>query len=327
MALIPDNEKHAKQIKAGTTGRNRGHSFEGWVTNQINSLHDYSIVESDGSRKNHIVTGHPAIELLKYIIKTKAYKNIVSIKAWWVGALATGGVGDVLYDENGNEVRKCKSDIVIQITHASGVSVEGVSVKTCSKSSPTNAQLFFTTAEAFCKLLSDNGLKVDREAVVAMKMFCGDLGVRPKDSGNMNERKSDPDRWYWEELPEGGREKLEVLLTNYQDQITQLLLQKAYKLDPYPPQFVMHQTKKFEEIENCEVAFFEMSELLHLSRKYSGFKTVPYRINKGRFKGDRNEHLAPRFGIVQFQRGGQKQHPTQLQFNLQAGYFYKILNS
>tara|TARA_R100000808_G_scaffold23266_1_gene51440 strand:- start:49 stop:249 length:201 start_codon:yes stop_codon:yes gene_type:complete len=34
-------------------------------------------------------------------------------------------------------------------------------------------------------------------------------------------------------------------------------------------------------------------------------------------------HEAPRFGIIQMQRGGQKQHPTQLQFNLEAGYFYK----
>ena len=36
------------------------------------------------------------------------------------------------------------------------------------------------------------------------------------------------------------------------------------------------------------------------------------------------KHLAPRFGIVQMQRGGQKQHPDQLQFNLEAGYFYKL---
>ena len=36
--------------------------------------------------------------------------------------------------------------------------------------------------------------------------------------------------------------------------------------------------------------------------------------------------MAPRFGIVQMQRGGQAQHPEQLQFNLQAGYFYKIEN-
>lgn len=36
------------------------------------------------------------------------------------------------------------------------------------------------------------------------------------------------------------------------------------------------------------------------------------------------KHKAPKFGVVQMQRGGQKQHPTQLQFNLKAGYFYAL---
>ncbi len=35
-------------------------------------------------------------------------------------------------------------------------------------------------------------------------------------------------------------------------------------------------------------------------------------------------HQAPRFGVIQMQRGGQKQHPEQLQFNLEASYFRKI---
>lgn len=50
-----------------------------------------------------------------------------------------------------------------------------------------------------------------------------------------------------------------------------------------------------------------------------------YAVRKGTYKDPLGvQHEAPRFGIVQMQRGGQKQHPTQLQFNLKAGYFYKI---
>ena len=58
---------------------------------------------------------------------------------------------------------------------------------------------------------------------------------------------------------------------------------------------------------------------------YSGFSHKEYSVRKGSFKDPEGvKHQAPRFGIIQMQRGGQKQHPTQLQFNLQAGYFYKI---
>ena len=50
-----------------------------------------------------------------------------------------------------------------------------------------------------------------------------------------------------------------------------------------------------------------------------------YSVRKGQYRDPEGaEHEAPRFGIVQMQRGGQKQHPTQLQFNLKAGYFYCI---
>jgi hypothetical protein len=68
-----------------------------------------------------------------------------------------------------------------------------------------------------------------------------------------------------------------------------------------------------------------MEELIAQSRTYQGFATRPYSVRKGSYPDPPGvQHLAPRFGVVQMQRGGQAQHPTQLQFNLEAGYFYKI---
>jgi hypothetical protein len=80
----------------------------------------------------------------------------------------------------------------------------------------------------------------------------------------------------------------------------------------------------YTDITTCEVAVFTIDELIRYSRSYAGFINKPYFIRKGRFKNDPHQHLAPRFGFIQMQRGGQKQHPTQLQFNLQAGYFYNL---
>ena len=67
-----------------------------------------------------------------------------------------------------------------------------------------------------------------------------------------------------------------------------------------------------------------MKEIVILSEQHSGYVLSEYRIHKGTYKNDTSSHLAPRFGFIQFQRGGQKQHPTQLQFNLKAGYFRHI---
>lgn len=110
----------------------------------------------------------------------------------------------------------------------------------------------------------------------------------------------------------------------YQDKITLLLFQKAYKEDPYAPDFLLHQTVKYTDFNSCETAIFTMNEIIELSRQYSGFMLTEYKIRKGTYKNDNTPHLAPRFGFIQFQRGGQKQHPTQLQFNLKAGYFRHI---
>ena len=69
---------------------------------------------------------------------------------------------------------------------------------------------------------------------------------------------------------------------------------------------------------------------MKLSKKYSGFTKKLYADRKkSRSVEDRKLtkgifHEAPRFGIIQFQRLGNKQNATQLQFNLEAGYFYNI---
>ena len=115
---------------------------------------------------------------------------------------------------------------------------------------------------------------------------------------------------------------MERIFTDHQDDITRLLLQKAYANDPYPPDYVMHQPHG-APANNCEVAILTIDNFIRLSREYAGFAFRPYRVKKGSHKDPPGvEHLAPRFGVIQFQRGGQKQHPTQLQFNLRAGYFY-----
>ena len=72
-------------------------------------------------------------------------------------------------------------------------------------------------------------------------------------------------------------------------------------------------------------AYGTIDELIAQSRNYGGYWSKPYSVRKGSYKDPKGvTHDAPRFGIIQMQRGGQAQHPEQLQFNLEAGYFYKI---
>lgn len=324
MALRPTNDTHASQILAGTNGRNRGHKFEKTLTDMINQINIQQL-ESPTSPYKHVVVGNPGIELVKYIIGRLRITGIKEIKAWWVGGLATSGVGDILTDDFGNKINKCKSDVVIKFDTNSGVVSTGVSVKTCSKKSPTNAQLYFTTASSFCRFLRENDIEVSSEAEIGLKMFCGDSEYRPLDNPQLlNGRLSDPSRFFWEEIPTKNIEPLTKVFEQNQDAITRLLLQKAYNFDPYPPDFILHQTCEYNDINSCEIALYTVNELIELSRNYKGFYTKEYTVNKGTYKSDPHIHEAPRFGIVQFQRAGNKQHPTQLQFNLQAGYFRKI---
>ena len=102
-------------------------------------------------------------------------------------------------------------------------------------------------------------------------------------------------------------------------------MQKAYLNDPFSPDLILHKTKRSETWGQTELAIYTADELIYHSRKYGGFSLKPYSVRKGTYRDPNGiSHMAPRFGIVQMQRGGQAQHPTQLQFNLQAGYFYNI---
>lgn len=318
------NTKHAAQIEAGTSGRRKGHLFEKTLSAELNNIEiSQDLLPAVGG---HLFTGTPSRNLIRYILSKKKIKHARKVNSYWLGGLATSGEGDRLFGDDKKEIGKSKSDIAVEIeTHKEKILV-GVSVKTCNKNKPTNDQIFFTTASAFCRLLRENGIPVSEIAEHGLKMFCGDAGWRPIDTDEniFQKRKSDPERWYFEELPIEAKNEWNRIFTDFQKEVTKVLLQKAYIGDPLPPDFLLHQTVYCSDINQCEVAIFSIEEIAELSTKHAGFETPQYFIRKGRFKGDPNPHLAPRFGYIQFQRGGQKQHPTQLQFNLQAGYFYKL---
>lgn len=320
MALIPKNEQHRLQIIAGTLGRDRGHAFEKELAATISKV-QWSQADFIDYETNNRVIGNPAVEIIKYIVKTLGLNRIDSIKAYWLGGLATSGLGDVLQMADGTTISRSKTDVLVSLSSRGKQFVKGITVKTCNKNTPTNDQLYFTTASAFAELLRRNGVPFSVDAEVALKMFCGDRGYRPLDQVDVARRLSDPERWFFEELPTKGREDIASTLGQYQDEVTRILLQLAYPGDPLPPEYLMHITVKPIDIDKADLVLFTIDELVRFSSKFAGFHVKEYEIRKGRFKGDPSVHLAPRFGYVQFQRGGQKQHPTQLQFNLMAGYF------
>ena len=323
MPLAPRDQQHEMQIEAGAAGRKRGHSFEAKLSSAINSMDSKHFVPS--VNKTHIYNGNPAVEILQYISNDRDIE-VLDARASWLGGLATSGLGDALLDERGNPITKSKSDVLIELTTNRGVETVGVSVKTCNKKTPTNDQMFFTTARAFCQLLRYNTIAVSQEAEKGLSMFCGDAGYRPLDLLSKEElvrRISDPNRYYWEEISERAQNEWKQIFEQYQDSISMLLFQKAYKNDPYPPEYLLHQTVKYSDFDHCETAIFSMEEIVACSRAHCGYILSTYKVRKGSYKTD-IEHLAPRFGFIQFQRGGQRQHPTQLQFNLKAGYFRHI---
>ncbi|MCD8055973.1 MAG: hypothetical protein LUE25_04565 [Clostridiales bacterium] len=325
MALTPINEAHKKQIEAGIKGRDNGHKFESILSSEINSLSDKSFFPLKNNK--HLFQGNPAIQLIQYISNALTIE-IVNVKSSWLGGLATSGLGDAIVDEQGNPITKSKSDILLRITcKDNSDKTIGVSIKTCNKRTPTNDQMFFTTARAFCTLLRTNEIEVSDIAEDGLSMFCGDTGFRPLDlmsESQLSQRVSDPNRYYWEETTIESQKEWESIFLTHQDDISLLLFQKAYRDDTYAPDFLLHQTTKFDDFNSCETAIFTMDEIATISHQYSGFVLSKYVIRKGTYKNDNNVHFAPRFGFIQFQRGGQKQHPTQLQFNLKAGYFRHI---
>ena len=312
MALTPNDSKHALQIQAGILGRNTGHNFEVDLATQINKL---PVPISQKPSPKNLITGMPELSIAKKALVFLQWDKCDKIEAVALGTLATANEGKQWLSIHGVIVKACKSDILLTLYKGKQIETVGVSVKQCNNKEPTNAQLYFTTAKAFCNLLINNGIPVSNRAIDALRQFCGDDGFRPLDNPTiLKHRKSDPRRFFWEEIDLKGRIELEQIFTKYQNKITGLLLQKAYLNDPFTPQILIHKTKS---ITPPEYALYTIDELVSLSKKYAGFEKRKY-TRKG------VQHDAPRFGIVQMQRGGQKQHPTQLQFNLQAKYFYKI---
>lgn len=324
MALMPLNEAHALQIQAGALGRKAGHGFEDKITDEINHL-GYPMA-APAMPAGHVFQGDPALTLLGYIASREGYGTIVEASAISTGALATSEEGKRWLSVNGVKVTKCKSDVVLTLTGACGTKrTFGVSIKQCNNAKPTNAQLYFTTAVGFTNLLRNNGIPVSDRALYALRQFCGDTEFRPQDINPGQVRLVDPRRYFWEEIDPVGRAEWEANFSENQDAISRLLLQKAYIDDPFVPDYVLHKTKSATGWNATEVAIYSIEELLALSRSYQGFATRPYSVRKGSYVDPAGVmHLAPRFGVIQMQRGGQAQHPTQLQFNLEAGYFYKI---
>lgn len=326
MALSPLDNKHALQIQAGTLGRKAGHEFEDTLTDKINNI-DYPYFCSLNTN-GHVYTGNPADIFLDYLCTTSNNIGIKEASAISTGALATSEQGKQWLKFNGVLIKRCKSDVLLNVRFLNEEKTQtfGLSVKQCNHTRPTNAQLFFTTARGFTSLLRENGIPVSNNALTSLRQFCGDPGFRPLDNDSaLKNRQTDPRRYFWEEINQNGRFEWEKLFAQSQNDITRLLLQKAYLEDAFTPDFLLHKTKKSQSWHKTEVAIYSMDQLIDLSSKYGGFSTKTYTVRKGAHKDPTGiKHLAPRFGIVQMQRGGQKQHPDQLQFNLEAGYFYKI---
>lgn len=320
MALEALNVQHALQIQAGIEGRKKGHQFEASLTELINNRQDFN----RQSTFPNVLLGTPIEALLNKALSLLDWDNCDEISAIELGSLATSENGKNWLEVNGVRVKACKSDILLTLVKNDVSKVIGVSVKQCNTKSPTNAQLYFTTANAFVNLLNRNNIEVSEYGPIALKQFCGEANYRPMDNPNLKNRLVDPRRYFWEEIDSKGKRELEKLFSSKQNEITKLLLQKAYLDDPFIPELLIHKTKKID-VGDQEYAIYTIDELVLLSQKYAGFSTKKYSIRKGTYKDPKGvQHEAPRFGIVQMQRGGQKQHPTQLQFNLQAGYFYKI---
>lgn len=324
---ITTDKKLQGQIIAGVEGRKKGHSYESVIANRINSIENVCSITNDLENKT-VFRGKVEYLLLKKILKSLNWTNFDSVKAYSTGRLATAESGCKCLEIDGISLKSCKSDIILEVSKGELKKIVGVSVKQCNNKTPTNAQVFFTTATSFYNLLVNNGIQLSENALTALKEFCGDEGYRPLDIYNkeqLTNRISTPERFFWEEINKNGRIELESIFTKYQDDITRLLLQKAYVLDPFPPTIIVHKTKNIGDMDEDEVALYDIDEFLELSHRYSSFTCSDYRVQKGRYKEPEYiSHKAPRFGVIQMQRGGQKQHPTQLQFNLKAGYFYEL---
>lgn len=311
------------QIEAGTKGRKRRHSYENKLATKINS---FSMPYNKSKSMEKVIhIGSPDAILIDKILDYLNWNICDRIEAYATGKLATSESGDKEILIEGQSITSAKSDIILILYKSGDKKVIGVSVKQCNNKTPTNAQVFFSTATAFYNLIVNNGMQLSEKALKAMRQFCGDTGYRPLDDFDCSNRIPTPERYFWEEINSEGKAEWEDLFKTHQDDVTRLLLQKAYLNDPFPPEIILHKTKKASSFDNQEIAVFTMDQFIELSKEYSSFACSHYRVKKGSHKEPEGiSHQAPRFGVIQMQRGGQKQHPTQLQFNLKAGYFYDL---
>ncbi|MCA0209039.1 MAG: hypothetical protein LCH74_08275 [Proteobacteria bacterium] len=151
MTLTPIDEAHALQIQAGVIGRKAGHAFEDAICSAINSL-AYPFIATPLLGR-HLFQGDPAQLILAYFLRHFDADGLQSAVAISTGALATSEDGQQWLQINGANVRRCKSDIVITLMFLDGSTATiGVSTKQCNNPTPTNAQLYFTTARGFSKL-------------------------------------------------------------------------------------------------------------------------------------------------------------------------------
>ena len=221
MTLAPIDEAHALQIQAGTIGRKAGHEFEDRITEHINGI-AYPL-QFDGYPDDHLRIGEPAYIVLNYISSVFGNLQIDQAIAISTGALATSEEGKKWLEVNGVRVKRCKSDLIItlRLANESEKRTIGISVKQCNNKTPTNAQLYFTTAKGFSDLLKRNEIPISDTALDALRQFCGDKGFRPLDRINdLKGRQSDPRRYFWEEINAEGRSEWEEVLGTRQDEIT-----------------------------------------------------------------------------------------------------------
>lgn len=320
---ITTNSTLMHQIDAGAKGRKKGHSYENELAGHLNGMTMPYFRSHDVSGVIH--KGLPTEILLDKILTYIGWEKCDKVEAYATGKLATSESGDKEIQIEGESITSAKSDVILVLYRSREKRIIGVSVKQCNNKTPTNAQVFFTTATAFYHLLVTNGFQLTENALKAMRQFCGDVGFRPMDDSDCSDRVSSPERYFWEETDSDGRLEWEDAFREKQDDITRLLLQKGYSDDPFPPEIILHKTKKALSFTEQEIAIFSIQQFIELSKKYSPFCHKLYRVKKGHYKEPEGvSHQAPRFGVVQMQRGGQKQHPTQLQFNLKAGYFYDL---
>lgn len=198
MAQITTNPILLHQIDAGTNGRKKGHSYENELSSKINSA---IMPYTKSSEACGIVRkGSPVNILLDKILNFLGWQKIDKVEAYATGKLATSETFDKEVLIEGKSITSAKSDVILVLHNSNEKRIIGVSVKQCNNKTPTNAQVFFTTATAFYNLVKSSGIPITENALKAMRQFCGDSGFRPLDDFDCSQRDSTPERYFWEEM-------------------------------------------------------------------------------------------------------------------------------